>query len=282
MSHPRRGRLVLAGGTPYTTPDANRRAADREIRDGMILTCPQCATRYQVDPAGIGPQGRVVRCSKCGHSWTQMPPVEAPHGEDGSAAPAEPAPIAPPEAPAAAPTSERTMRGLGAVVPGERPVRRGARARRPERASPLARALWVLLAVTVATTAIAAVVWRDAIIQTWPAAAPLYEQVGLGDDPPDAALGLGNVSWKAENRDGIRVLSVEGEVANLARIPQMVPPIHGVLYDKEDRVLQRWTFAAPAARLGPGERIAFHSELPNPAPGAARLEIRFETAKKTP
>jgi predicted Zn finger-like uncharacterized protein len=112
----------------------------------MIVTCPACATRYQVDPTTIGPQGRTVRCSKCGHSWTQTPPDDLPR-----------------------------------------------------------------------------------------------------------------------------------EVANLSELVRSVPPLLGIIYDKDNRELQRWTFAAPEARLLPGEHVAFKTELKNPPAGSSRLQIRFET-----
>ena len=44
----------------------------------MILTCPQCATRYQVDGAKFPAAGRNVRCAKCSHVWHQLGPVEEP------------------------------------------------------------------------------------------------------------------------------------------------------------------------------------------------------------
>src|SRR5262245_39852207 len=42
----------------------------------MILTCPQCATRYRVNGAAFAPPGRQVRCKKCQYSWCQSPPAE--------------------------------------------------------------------------------------------------------------------------------------------------------------------------------------------------------------
>ena len=35
----------------------------------MILTCPECASRYFIDDPLIGPAGKTVRCSACGISW---------------------------------------------------------------------------------------------------------------------------------------------------------------------------------------------------------------------
>ncbi len=35
----------------------------------MIITCPACATRYDVDDGRFQPEGRSVRCSECAESW---------------------------------------------------------------------------------------------------------------------------------------------------------------------------------------------------------------------
>lgn len=39
----------------------------------MILTCPNCATRYTVADGAIPPGGRQVRCASCKHRWHQDP-----------------------------------------------------------------------------------------------------------------------------------------------------------------------------------------------------------------
>lgn len=40
----------------------------------MILTCPQCKTKFALPDTILGETGKTVRCSKCAHSWFQTPP----------------------------------------------------------------------------------------------------------------------------------------------------------------------------------------------------------------
>src|SRR3569833_3062597 len=47
----------------------------------MILTCPQCDTRYQADVSKFPAAGRNVRCAKCGHVWHQLGPEPEPDPE---------------------------------------------------------------------------------------------------------------------------------------------------------------------------------------------------------
>jgi predicted Zn finger-like uncharacterized protein len=35
----------------------------------MVVTCPNCRSRYAVDPLKIGPAGRTVECARCHHRW---------------------------------------------------------------------------------------------------------------------------------------------------------------------------------------------------------------------
>ena len=44
----------------------------------MIVSCPECAARFEVDPPALGPTGRKVRCGKCAHVWMQPAPAPPP------------------------------------------------------------------------------------------------------------------------------------------------------------------------------------------------------------
>ncbi|MEM1199014.1 MAG: zinc-ribbon domain-containing protein [Pseudomonadota bacterium] len=45
----------------------------------MIITCPDCATSYELPSELIGPNGRLVQCDECGKIWTQ--PGELPESK---------------------------------------------------------------------------------------------------------------------------------------------------------------------------------------------------------
>jgi predicted Zn finger-like uncharacterized protein len=64
----------------------------------VILACPSCGARFNLDPAKLLPAGRNVRCAKCDHRWKQMP--------EGFEEPPEPAEQAETPAPPAEPVAE--------------------------------------------------------------------------------------------------------------------------------------------------------------------------------
>ncbi|WP_265587479.1 zinc-ribbon domain-containing protein [Sphingomicrobium arenosum] len=71
----------------------------------MILTCPACATRYNIKPGAIPPEGRTVRCANCGHKWHADPDPAPEAAEAPEAAPPVAAPPPPEPAPPAEPVA---------------------------------------------------------------------------------------------------------------------------------------------------------------------------------
>jgi predicted Zn finger-like uncharacterized protein len=63
----------------------------------VIIACPSCGARFNLDSAKLLPAGRNVRCAKCDHRWRQMPEG---YEEPAQIATPEPLPPEPPTEPA--------------------------------------------------------------------------------------------------------------------------------------------------------------------------------------
>jgi predicted Zn finger-like uncharacterized protein len=237
----------------------------------MILTCPSCGTRYSVDEAKFPPQGRTVRCAKCGHSWHQnpeAPPEPEPIPEPAAAAPAAPAPAQPETASEAAeafaPSATR------AYAP--QPVQAEPRA-------PLAPKLavvagWAGLIAVVLLIGVSAVRYRQDIAVIWPQSAGVYSSLGLKVNA--SGIDFRQVTYNRESEDGQVVLSVTGMIVNGGNRELPVPQtVRVTLSDANNHELYHWTFKPTATVLRPGQSVPFTTRLSSPPAAARHLEVRF-------
>lgn len=96
----------------------------------MILTCPQCETRYQADAAKFPAAGRSVRCAKCGNVWHQIGPAPEPDPDSEIFVEEPPAPPPPPPQqpePASVVVQPRVAAFVPAAVPAPAPQVQEAR-----------------------------------------------------------------------------------------------------------------------------------------------------------
>jgi predicted Zn finger-like uncharacterized protein len=222
----------------------------------MILSCPDCGSRFAVDPAKLEPDGRRVKCGKCAHVWFESPP-ESPD-EDEAPEPLRLTPLDPEEQ---------------AIVPaGNLPaVRRG-------RAGFSARTAWIVVGVLLA--AVVAVLWfaRGPIAIAWPPAEKVYASAGISVFPPPGE-GL-EIEFNARAEAG--ALSLNGEVINISDDVRDVPTLHVLITDEAGGTLKTWAFNPETRRLGPGERVAFSTETREIPERAANVSISFPTPDENP
>ena len=136
----------------------------------MILTCPNCATRFFADDAAIGSFGRRVKCAACGEEWTSSRPE-----------PVEPAPAINPETaadslPAPSPDSTQATTESETASPlfvERASAPRTARSKGPGR--PWALGLVIVVFVVVAGL----LVFQPALQRAFPGASTFYHSIGL-------------------------------------------------------------------------------------------------------
>jgi predicted Zn finger-like uncharacterized protein len=230
----------------------------------MILTCPECSTRYQANEANFPPAGRDVRCAKCGHVWHQNPPE--PEFEP------EPAKIETPPQPA--PPPQAFVREP--VVEAE-PVEEVA----PKSQSPWPRRLvlglgWAGLAVLVLAIGWAAAAYRQQVVAALPQSASLYSKLGLETNA--SGLQFAAVQYHQELQGGQPVLAVTGKLVNVSTHEVPVPQIRVTLSDNDKRELYHWNFVTDVMTLRPGQATRFVTRLSSPPAAARHLDLRFAKA----
>lgn len=239
----------------------------------MILTCPQCATRYQVDAGKFPPAGRNVRCAKCGHVWHQLGPAPEPDPD---------AEILAREPPSASPPESQALEAKGIAHAPMAAIRAQlAQEEHDEaRGSPLGRvavaAGWLLLVALVLAFGWAAVTFRDNVATWLPQTSPLYAAVGLAVNP--RGMDFANIAYRRQIEDGQVVLTVTGNIVNRSAHELSVPLVRVALFDADKHELYHWTFVPGVSTLKPGETARFRTRLSSPPVGTHDLEVRFAKA----
>lgn len=213
----------------------------------MIVTCPECATRYLVDPRALGASGRTVRCANCAQTWYQTPPDDAPRRIE--LPPIEPIAIERPE----------TRIQLPAVA-------------KPRRSGALRSIGWVAMVVVLLAVGAGLVVERGAIVALWPTAEGLYEAVGLTLPAAEKVFDLRNIDTKDATENDQPTIIVTGEVVNLTPVTRTAPKVKVTLNDVNDHELLAWTIPLTEDRLLPGQSVPFRTTSSRPL-GAVAVSV---------
>lgn len=241
----------------------------------MILTCPQCATRYQADAAKFQPAGRNVRCAKCGHLWHQdAPPPEPDLTAEEIVAP-EPAPPPPPPTPPPVVVPRPAAFAPNPVVAREAPAPAAAAPRAPSR-WPARIGIgtgWAALIAVILLIGWSALSFRQQIATIWPQSASLYAAMGM--KPNASGIDIQDVAYKRDREGGQSVLSVTGRLTNTGSRELPVPQIRIALIDGDNREIYHWAFVPGVMTLHPGQTKAFSTRLTNPPEAARHFELRF-------
>lgn len=220
----------------------------------MILTCPDCATRYFVGEGAVPAGGRVVRCAACAAEWRAFPEAS------------EPLTLASSE-PKAAGDEPRKPEAVSSQF------RAKAKAQRQTRDAAAAGAVWAGLAVALAVLFGAAALFRVDVVRLWPRTAGAYAAVRLPVNP--TGLVPEQVQGGPGLENGRAVLVVTGMLRNVTAAPRPPAPLRVALFDAARRRIAAQVVRVGARPIGPGESRPFQATFVDPPLTAAEFGVDF-------
>src|SRR3569832_1814582 len=234
----------------------------------MILTCPECATRYFVEDQRLGAQGRTVRCASCGSAWrahTEEPLELTLSAEEGAVA-GEPLSFRP--------TEPKTPKTLAEVSAPELPkaIRAKAQQQRKIREAAASGIIWAGMTCAFALMLGGAYLFRIDVVKLYPKAAGAYAMAGVKVNP----TGLDNENIKAAPAaDGQAAVTITGVVRYEADHSASPPPLRDALLDKAGKRMATQIVRLPVNALAPGKAQAFSVSLPDPSNTANDVDVTF-------
>ena len=226
----------------------------------MILTCPNCSTRYTLQDSQLPSGGRTVRCAACKTTWHAE---RADDPIDLSLAP-EPAPS--------------RSEDLAAVKAKKLPGQYRAMVEDKKRLKDLMAQgiVWGALGAVAVLVLSLGFFLRVNIVRAFPRVAGAYAMVGL----PVNASGLTLISKDGDSKTAFKngrfVVTVTAEVTNLRNVPTPVPPIKVKLLDATLQQFDDVTIPANGLVVEPHATRTLTFDVRDPKNIVAHLDLDFD------
>ena len=240
----------------------------------MILTCPECASRYFVDDSKVGSAGRVVRCAACGNRWTArnedaLDLFNEPSASDLSAEPNLTSldglsnPADDPETPVNELPGEELPKVFRARADAERRLKEAK----------TTGIVWGGMVAVMVVILVAAGVFRMNVAHLWPSTAGAYAFARM----PVNNVGLEIEDLKAEPtmQDGHAAIIITGVLRNITDRPVAAPPLRVALLNEDGKRVSGKLAAAADPLIPSSQTRHFAVTMLDPPRSANTLEIGF-------
>jgi predicted Zn finger-like uncharacterized protein len=226
----------------------------------MIISCPSCATRYEMTASRIAAEGTMIKCAACGQSWLEGCATEV------AASP-------PRQLPVVIDTFEPDVE-IRRLVEASRAARDNFAVKRRERLHRLGR--WGALAAAMMAPFILAVLFPEAVVRAAPATVGAYS--AFGKTVNIYGIGLRRIQMQHLLVSGAPVLAIKGEIVNTSGSDRKIPSLRFGLRNDSNVEIYSWTLDSGARPLKPGEVNNFVTRLSSPPATAKNLQVRFAHA----
>ena len=233
----------------------------------MILTCPQCETKFKIDQKILVPAGKTVRCSSCKHKWFQ--PVE---GDEIRDVEDSKVPISErdknddiPDGVKPRPEDDEDKLAKNKDLKNE--------SKPPKEKVPTKALAGSVAAATVLFLFIAIIVilFRSSLATSMPGSRVVFDALGLEYTLPGEGLAFDQLRLE-KNESAV---GITGFILNLTSEELIVPNMTVTISDKDGKVLRTWKVAPPQRMIEPDGKMQFTAEFEGHFEAAESADIRF-------
>ena len=235
----------------------------------MILTCPNCSSRYLLSAHALAPEGRTVKCSECAQEWFETPDPHELMDEHAGDELADNGDVFLTEEhedipDAIKPFNEYLEEHEDADGKYDKPPVKSKSG--GEVAGYLAALLVFAISFGVFLSA------QPAISKAWPASAAVYEMFGITVDVPGQGLVFDRVKVEALNEES---MMIEGSIINKTPDVEVLPSIEASVRDEKGQVLHSEIIEPPNSTMEPESKLSFRSVYQGSTDNADHVQLRF-------
>jgi len=224
----------------------------------MIISCPSCTTRYNFPEERLSSDSMAISCAACGHSWVESRAIEI-------------VDVSPRKVPAVIEHGFEPDSEVKRLVEASRIAREAFAVKRRQRLGRLRG--WAILGACVLAPVAAAASFPEAVVGIAPVTVRAYDAMGYSVNI--YGLEVRRVEQQYAIVDGVRVLTIKGEVSNVSNSIQKIPWLRFGLKDGQQSEVYNWTLDTGARPLRAGESTNFVTRVASPPETAKNLQIRF-------
>jgi predicted Zn finger-like uncharacterized protein len=224
----------------------------------MIISCPSCSTRYNFPDQRLSGDGMAINCAACGHSWIESRAVEI-------------VDISPRKVPAVIEHGFEPDSEVKRLVEASRRAKEAFAIKKRQRLGRLRG--WAILGACLLAPMAAAASFPEVVVSLAPVTVKAYDAVGYSVNI--YGLEIRRIEQQHAFVDGLRVLSIKGEISNISNSTQKIPWLRFGLNDRSQAEVYTWTLDTGARPLRAGESTSFVTRVASPPETAKNLQIRF-------
>jgi predicted Zn finger-like uncharacterized protein len=224
----------------------------------MIISCPSCSTHYNFPDQRLSGDGMAISCAACGHSWIESRAIEI-------------VDISPRKVPTVIEHGFEPDSEVKRLVEASRRAKEAFAVKRRQRLGRLRG--WAILGACLLMPVAAAASFPEVVVSLAPVTVRAYDAVGYNVNI--YGLEIRRIEQQHAFVDGLRVLSIKGEISNISNSTQKIPWLRFGLNDGSQAEVYTWTLDTGARPLRAGESTSFVTRVASPPESAKDLQIRF-------